>query len=213
MPGNLDAKTVEAAKPRATPYRLSDGGGLLLEVRPSGARVWLCRLTVDGKRRDIGLGGYPAVSLKDARDRALAARKQAGSGLDPVAEKQRERREREAARDAEAEAATRTFKAVALACISAQSPGWKDAKTAVMWTGSLERWAFPTLGKMPIAEVDRAAVLAAVGEVWRTRPATGRKVLRRVGAVLELPRFRGRMAGRDQSFSAMALASYSMGER
>ena len=61
--GNLDARTVEAAKPRAATYRLSDGGGLLLEVRPSGARVWLCRVTVGGKRRDMGLGGYPTVSL------------------------------------------------------------------------------------------------------------------------------------------------------
>ena len=70
-------KTIDALKPRAAPYRVSDGGGLLLEVRPSGAKVWLCRLTVDGKRRDMGLGGYPAVSLKDARAAARAARRMA----------------------------------------------------------------------------------------------------------------------------------------
>lgn len=80
MAGNLDAKTVEAAKRRAAPYRLSDGGGLLLEVRPSGARMWLVRLTVAGKRRDLGLGGYPGVSLKEAREKAAAARKIAAGG-------------------------------------------------------------------------------------------------------------------------------------
>ena len=57
----LDVKTVDALKPRAATYRVSDGGGLLLEVRPSGAKAWLCRLTVAGRRRDMGLGGYPRV--------------------------------------------------------------------------------------------------------------------------------------------------------
>ncbi len=69
-PAALDVKRVEAFKPRASTYRVSDGGGLLLEVRPSGTKVWLCRLTVGGKRRDMGLGGYPAVSLKAAREAA-----------------------------------------------------------------------------------------------------------------------------------------------
>lgn len=181
---NLDARTVEAAKPRATTYRLSDGGGLLLEVRPTGARVWLCRVTVAGKRRDIGLGGYPVVSLKEARERAEAVRKQASAGLDPVAERERVEREREAARKAAAAAEARTFRTVAAECIAAEAPGWKNARTALLWETSLARWAYPELGDMPVAEIDRAAVLRAVGEVWRTRPATGRKVLRRVAAVL-----------------------------
>lgn len=185
MPANnLDAATVKAAKPRAATYRLSDGGGLLLEVRPTGARVWLCRVTVAGKRRDIGLGGYPAVSLKDARDKAEAVRKQATAGLDPVAERERVEREREAARKAAAAAEARTFRTVAAECIAAEAPGWKNARTALLWEASLARWAYPELGDMPVAEIDRAAVLRAVGEVWRRRPATGRKVLRRVGAVL-----------------------------
>jgi hypothetical protein len=79
LSGNLDAKTIEAAKPRARKYRLSDGGkrGLLLEVKPSGAKVWLCRVTVAGKRRDHGLGGFPTVSLAQARDKALEACREA----------------------------------------------------------------------------------------------------------------------------------------
>ena len=184
MAGNLDARTVEAAKKRATTYRLSDGGGLLLEVRPSGARMWLVRLTVDGKRRDVGLGGYPGVSLKEARDKAAAARKIASGGGDPVAERKWLEREQAAQRKAAAEAETRTFRTVALACIKAEAPGWKNERTALLWQNSLERWAFPELGKMPVAEVDRAAVIRAVGEVWRTRPATGRKVVRRVATIL-----------------------------
>ncbi len=184
MAGNLDAKTVEAAKKRVAPYRLSDGEGLLLEVRPSGARMWLVRLTVGGKRRDMGLGGYPAVSLKEAREKAAAARKIAADGGDPIAERERLERERAEQRKAEAEAEARTFRMVALQFIKAEAHGWKNARTASIWENSLERWAFPELGKMPVAAVDRAAVLRAVGEVWRTRPVTGRKVVRRIGAVL-----------------------------
>src|SRR4051812_43190921 len=118
----LDVKSIDALKPRATTYRVSDGGGLLLEVRPSGAKVWLCRLTVAGKRRDMGLGGYPTVSLKDARAAARAAREKAASGSDPIMGRHRKARELAAGRQAAAEAAARTFKAVALACINAQGP-------------------------------------------------------------------------------------------
>jgi len=181
---NLDAKTVEAAKPREATYRLSDGGGLLLEVTPKGARVWLCRVTVAKRRKDIGLGGYPAVTLKEAREKAEAVRKLAAAGLDPVTERERLAREREAAAAAAAEADRRTFRTVAAEAIAAEAPGWKSPRTALLWHGSLDQWAHPTLGDMPVAEIDRAAVLRAIGPVWRTRPATARKVLRRVGAVL-----------------------------
>lgn len=182
--GNLDARTVDAAQKRERVYRLSDGGGLLLEVKPSGAKAWLVRLTVAGKRRDMGLGGYPTVSLKEARQKAEEARRLAHGRVDPITERKKRERALAAAREAEKQAEGRTFKAVALRFIEAEGRGWKTAKTAVMWKGSLERWAFPALGKVPVAEIDRAAVLRAVEPVWTTRPATGRKVLRRIGAVL-----------------------------
>jgi len=182
--GNLDARTIDVAQRRASTYRLSDGGGLLLEVKPSGTKAWLVRVTVAGKRRDMGLGGYPAVSLKDARRKAEEARRAANEGLDPIAEREKRERALAAEREAEKEAEGRTFRAIALRYIATEGRGWKTAKTAVMWQGSLERWAFPTLGRMPVAEIDRAAVLRAVEPVWTTRPATGRKVLRRIGAVL-----------------------------
>ncbi|WP_158292111.1 tyrosine-type recombinase/integrase [Paracraurococcus ruber] len=180
----LDVKGIEALKPREATYRVSDGGGLLLEVRPTGAKVWLCRVMVAGKRRDMGLGGFPSVSLKAAREAARLARVTAREGLDPIEERDRKAREQAAEREAATEAEARTFKAVALTCIKAQSPGWKNGRTADLWQNSLEKHAFPTLGQMPVANVDRAAVLRAVDAVWTSRPATGRKVLRRIGSVL-----------------------------
>jgi integrase len=182
--GNLDTRTIEAAKPRAAAYRLSDGGGLLMVVKPSGAKLWIARVTVAGRRRDMGLGGFPAVSLRQARDKAAVARKQTIDGFDPIAERERGTREREAQRRAVAEAEARTFRSVALACIKAEAPGWKNERTARLWQNSLERWACPTLGNMPVANIDRAVVRRAVDEVWRERPATARKVLRRIGTVL-----------------------------
>jgi integrase len=184
MAGNLDARTVDAAKPRARRYRLSDGGGLLLEVHPSGAKVWVCRLTIAGKRRDMGLGSYPAVSLKAARMAARAAREMAAHGHDPIEARKRRAREQAAERQAAAEAQARTFRHVAALCIDAQKPGWKNPRTAALWEASLARWVHPEIGSMPVAEIDRPAVLRAVGEVWRARPETARKVLHRISVVL-----------------------------
>ena len=203
----LDVKRLGALKPRASTYRVSDGGGLLFEVRPSGAKVWLCRLTVDGRRRDMGLGGYPVVSLRDARTAARAAREKAADGIDPIAARKRETNERKAAHAAEAEAArgaeARTFKAVAEACIRAQASGWKNQRTDDLWRASLERHAFPTLGAMQVAEIDRAAVLNAVEVVWASRPATARKVLRRIGTILRYAAAHGMRANDNPADARM----------
>ncbi len=180
----LDVKTIEAAKKAEKPYRLSDGGGLLLDVRPTGAKVWLCRLTVDGKRRDMGLGSFPRVSLAEARKAAQEAQRIAKAGADPIKARDAAEAERKVAQNAEAEAQARTFRAVAEACIKAQAPGWKNDRTDDLWRTSLANYAFPVLGDMPIAEIDRAAVLRAIDGVWTSRPATARKVLRRIGTVL-----------------------------
>jgi integrase len=132
----------------------------------------------------MGLGGYPIVSLRQARENAAAARKLTLDGLDPIAERHRLAGEREAQRRASIDAEARTFRNVALACIRAEAPGWKNRRTALLWQNSLERWAFPTLGNMPVGEIDRATVRRAIDAVWRERPATARKVLRRVGTIL-----------------------------
>jgi integrase len=153
-------------------------------VKPSGAKVWIARVSVAGRRRDMGLGGFPTVSLRQAREKAAAARKLTLDGLDPIAERNRLVREREAQRKVAIDAQARKFRNVVLACIKAEAPGWNNKRTALLWRNSLERWVFPTLGNMPVADIDRAAVRRAIDGVWRERPATARKVLRRIGAAL-----------------------------
>ncbi len=181
---SLTVRAIEAAKPKAARFRLSDGGGLLLEVRPGGSKGWVCRVTVDGRRRDVGLGTWPDVSLADARTKAREVRQQARSGLDPVEQRDLGRRAARTEREGRREAQARTFAVVAEACIAAQAPGWKHDRTADLWRTSLGAHAFPVLGAMQVGEIDRAAVQRAVASVWATRPATARKVLRRIGSVL-----------------------------
>jgi integrase len=183
LSGNLDAKTIDAAKPRAGKYRLSDGGGLLLEVKPSGAKVWLCRVLVAGKRRDHGLGGFPTVTLAQARDKALEARREALRGRDPIKARRDAQKAAVAARKAEEEAERRIFKMVAEAVIAAEEPGWKNKKTAPLWRASLETYAAPLM-PLPVAEITREKVKDALLPHWHKKPQMARKALRRVGAVL-----------------------------
>jgi hypothetical protein len=180
----LTVRTVEAAKPKATRFRLSDGGGLLLEVRPGGSKGWVARVTVAGRRRDIGLGTWPDTGLADARAKAREVRQQARSGLDPVEQRELARRAAGEERRARREAEARTFRAVAEMCIAALEPGWRHGRTAGQWRASLAQHALPVLGDMQVDEVDRAAVQRAIAAVWATRPATAKKVLRRVGSIL-----------------------------
>jgi integrase len=173
-------------------------------VKPGGAKVWIARITVAGRRRDMGLGGFPTISLRQAREKAAAARKQTVDGIDPITERNRLTREREVQRKAAADAEARTFRSVALACIKAEAPGWKNRRTAPLWLNSLERWAFPVLADIPVADIDRAAVRRGIDEVWNTRPATARKVLCRIATVLRYAAAHGWRAN-DNSADARML--------
>ena len=170
------------------PVRFGDGDGLYLQVAPGDTKSWLFRFTAHGKAREMGLGpagdGSNAVSLADARKRAAAARAILDDGLDPIEERQRSARQKEAARKAANEAESRTFRTVAAACIAAEQPGWKNERTAKLWKSSLEQHAYPVLGDMPVAEIDRAKVREAIDVVWTSAPSIGKKVLRRIATVL-----------------------------
>ena len=179
----LDVKTVEAAKPRAGKYRLSDGGGLLLEIVPSGAKVWLARVMVAGKRRDMGLGPWPAVTLAQARQKALAARREALEGADPVKARRAAAKALETARKAEDEAERRIFSKVAEAVIKSEAPSWKNARTAHMWESSLKLHAAPLM-KQPVNAITRELVRDCILPIWHDKPIIAAKTLRRIGAVL-----------------------------
>ncbi len=163
----LSARRVETAGPG----RHGDGRGLYLYVKASGARSWVLRYQVTGRRRDMGLGAYPEVSLAMARDRALRARRVIQEGGDPIAGKRR--------------AQPKTFRDAALELIESRRPGWKSARHAAQWTSTLEAHAFPGLGRMQVARIGPADVIGVLKPIWNDRPETASRVRQRIEAVLD----------------------------
>ena len=152
--------------------RYCDGDGLYLDVQPTGTRSWVQRLVIRGRRRELGLGGFPLVPLKDARAAALANRRLARAGGDPLAEKRRLK-------------SMPTFAAAAEAVLAQMRPGWRNPKHGKDWLSSMDRFAFPRLGKLPVSEVTSADVVEALRAVWHERPATARRVRQRISTVME----------------------------
>jgi integrase len=163
--------TVAKVKAITTPGRYSDGGTLFLFVKPGGSRSWVQRLTIDGTRRDMGLGGWPLVSLAEARIKAFENRKLARiDGGDPLA------RKRKAKLPTFLEAAEHTFKGL--------KPKWRNAKHAQDWWTSVERYAFPIIGTTPVDRVRREDVLRILTPIWSSRPERARRLRQRIRAVL-----------------------------
>ena len=166
--GKLTATTVRTA---SRPGLHGDGATLYLAIAPGGSKSWIQRVTVHGRRRDIGLGGYPAVSLAKARHRAMANRVAIADGIDPLAEKRR--------------ANTPTFRAAALATLEANRPRWRSAKTARAWMQSLEKHVFPAIGALPVERIGHDDVLCILKPLWSTRPQLARKLRQRIRTTLQ----------------------------
>ena len=188
------AAGLTAAKVRtAKPGRYGDGGGLYLLVRGADARFWVFRYTRRGRNREMGLGpaiGKEAVSLADARVRARNQHEIVHAGRDPLDE-------RAAARCTEAATArlavvrAMTFRQIAEAYIAAHAAGWRSAKHRRQWSTTLETHAFPTLGYLPVAEVDTAAVMGVLEPMWLETPETASRLRGRIEPVLDYAKARG----------------------
>ena len=153
--------------------RYSIGDGLLLVVNASGARSWLARVRdPSGKRRDIGLGRYPEVTLKEARDRAAEHRKTARDGLDPVVVKRK------------AKQTTPTFREAASRVHAERKGGFKNPKHAAQWLTTLREYAFPTIGNLPVDQITGPMIVGVMKKIWTAKPETARRVLQRVGTVI-----------------------------
>ena len=165
--GNL---TLAKAKSLSRPGRHGDGGTLYLCVKPSGAKSWIQRIAIDGKRHDIGLGSFPIVGLAKARERAFANRVAIADGRNPLAEKIKAR--------------IPTFREAAEKTIEANRPRWRNPKTDQNWTAALERHAFPILGNMRVDRIGREDVLRVLTPLWTSKPEQARKLRRRIRATL-----------------------------
>jgi integrase len=177
------ALSVKAINALRMPGRYADGGGLYLEVDPSGAKRWVLRITVGGRRRDIGLGGLRDVSLAEARDKTTDYRRVARTGGDPVAEK------RKAAR------AVPTFETAATLVHQEHAPGWRNPKHAAQWINTLREYAFPIIGSRAVDQIDTPDVLKVLAPIWLTKPETARRVRQRLRTVFDWAKAAGHRSG------------------
>ena len=165
----LSDRAVKAAK---TPGRHYDGHGLFLLVMPSGGKLWKQRIAIHGRRVELGLGGYPLVTLAMAREAAIENRRMARAGRDPRIERRR------------AAAESMTFEAAAHEVYKLYRPRWRSEKYIEEWLASMARDVFPKIGTRPVNAVDVQDVIDVLMPIWRERPVTAKRVGQRIGVVL-----------------------------
>ena len=144
---------------------------LYLCVAPGGSKSWVQRLSIYGRRHDLGLGGFPLVKLAEARAKAFDNRKLARAGGDPLALKSRQN--------------IPTFAAAAESVITMHEVNWRDERSAQQWRASLRDYAMPKLGRMRVDTITSADVMAVLLPIWNTKRETARRVRQRIGAVMK----------------------------
>lgn len=165
----LTAAVIRNAKPGRHP----DGNCLYLDVDDNGAKHWLLRVVIHGRRHDLGLGGVSLVSLANAREEAAKWRKIARDGGDPLAERRKEK------------VTVPTFEEAAREVHKTQAASFRNPKHAAQWLRTLEDYALPVFGKKRVDVVDSADVLKALSPIWLTKAETARRVKQRIKTVFD----------------------------
>lgn len=167
-------KALSAAFVRQTkaPGKYADGNGLVLRIAENGSRYWVQRLTIRRKRCEIGIGSAAFVSLAEAREIAVANKKLARQGGDPLAERRKAK-------------AVPTFEEAARAVHELHKPTWKNEKHAAQFIATLETYAFPAFGQVRVGAITTADVLAALSPIWAAKNETARRVRQRIGVVMK----------------------------
>ena len=164
--------------------------GLAIKVFKSGSRSWYLRYQVGGRRRDKGLGGYPDVTLADAKIAARAARALIAQGIDPI-EHGRASRSKLIADQASAI----SFDQAAIQYIETHESGWRNPKHAQQWRNTIETYANPKLGKMLVRDVGLPNILAVLEPIWKTKTETASRLRGRLESVLDWATARGYRSG------------------
>lgn len=182
-------KKVEALK---KPGYHGIGGGLYLQIREGSARSWIFRYQRANTRRDMGLGSVDVVTLAEAREAAREAKRQVIAGIDPIAARKAVR-----ASQRLQEARAITFKDASRRFIEAHSPSWKNEKHKYQWRQSLEQFAYPTFGELPVAAIDTALVTKALQPVWLTKAETATRLRARIEKILDWAKVSGYREGEN----------------
>jgi len=170
--------------------RYPDGGGLYLQITPTGARSWIFRYRVAGRERQMGLGPLEFVSLADARAKARSARLQRYNGEDPLGDRIARR-----PKAASAEPPGVTFKDAMVAYIDGNKAAWRSDKHIQQWSSTLDTYAVPHFGQKQLADIGTADVLNALKPIWLTKSETASRVRGRIEAVLSWGAVQGYRSG------------------
>ena len=154
----IDPDTGEATEVR---YPVGGVSGLLLRVTPSGARQWILRAKIGNRRPDMGLGPYPEVSLAQARDKAREMKEKIRNGIDPLEEKRALKRSLLAE-----QISTLTFQKAMEEYIRMKSKEFRNPRQETQWTNSLNTYAIPHLGELPVREIDLPHIKQVLDPIW-----------------------------------------------
>jgi integrase len=176
---------------KATRYgRLVDGGGLYLQISKWGSKSWIWRYSFNGRARHMGLGPYGDVSLSEARDRAGDCRRMLRNRMDPIEERNRERKQHQ-----HEEASKMTFAECAEAFISSNEASWKNETHRYQWRRTLEQYAFPVFGESYVGDIDVGAVLRVLEPIWTGKTETATRLRGRIENILDWGTVRGYRSG------------------
>ncbi|QDH34182.1 site-specific integrase [Porphyrobacter sp. YT40] len=167
--GNLTANMLRGS---LEPGRHHDGDGLFLNVTPTGARSWICRVQKNGRRRDIGLGSAKKVSLAQARQRSAEVRAQVEAGIDPVLQRKKSE-------------GIPTFREAAAKVFNENNKSWKNKKHRSQWLTSLQTYAFPKIGDIAVSDIESSHVRDVLIAIWLEKNETARRVRQRIGMVID----------------------------
>jgi integrase len=194
MPKQAKGLTVRQVETK-TAGMWADGGGLYLRVTAAGARGWIYRYQIAGRRREMGVGPYPLVTLAEARQRAHDARKLVMVGTDPIDAK----RASAVAQAVEKAKAVPTFRQVAEQYIVNHRPAWRNEKHAGQWAATLATYVHPVMGDLPADEVDTPTILRVLEPLWHTKTETASRLRGRIEAVLDFAKACGHRTGENPS--------------
>lgn len=173
-------------------HAVGGAAGLLLRISDTGARYWILRTTVGGRRRDIGIGPYPEVSLAQARQQASEMRLQARNGVDPIAERQSAR---EALKTSRARALT--FDDALDRYLAGRANEFRNPKHRKQWRTSVETYASPVLGSLRVEQIELAHVLQVLQPIWHEKTETANRVRGRIERVLDFATVSGFRSGEN----------------
>lgn len=214
---DLSHTKIVNAKPRAEAYKIFDGQGLYVEVLPSGTKSFRIKFRMDGKESRLVIGTFPSVSLQQAREKLLEAKKQIAQGINPAIAKK-------VAKATRATASANSFKAVALEYLDKHKSRWTE-KYLILLSNRLKYYAFPHIGTLPISEVDAPNVLVALRKLEQSdKLTTANRVKQAIGIVMRyaiatgrakydpIPSLKGAIATRSTKHHASVTEPKKVGE-